>query len=454
MEPSSYKHVLLLDYCSEKNRGDAAMQVGLIKLVQKYLPQADISVVSVFGANQILDFQTEYDHTLKMPVRLLGGLKPTFFPLNPNIKRSNILVELLNLLFVAISCALLLLVALRIPLSLIARFLPAEYRKTLYAIRDADLIFWNGRNFRSRKNRLLETYRIFNVVYHPLLCKLLSKPMVCIGASLWDLNSSLSRRLAKSAFDYCAFISFRERNSYVEASKLLNAQREGHFRLLPDLSFASFGDVDTLVRQHKKDNRKIPQKVGITVVDWRANGQNARCTYEEALLGVIRFFIANDSEILLIPQVTKKWEGFGGIWKDIYSELNSREKSKITVIEGEPGIDDLLGIYSQIDFLIATRLHSAIFASTVQTPLVAISYDSGGKWGILDEIGYKDYIIPFPEISSSRLIEKILECWNNKEAILDEVRKNTDRFLQQVDLNVIYVVSPNTKDHPVIVNNN
>ncbi|MBM3138612.1 MAG: polysaccharide pyruvyl transferase family protein, partial [Chloroflexi bacterium] len=233
METSPKSQVLLLDYCSEKNRGDAAMQVGLIRLVQKYFHHSDISAVTVFGANQTQGFYKEYDHTLKMSVTLLGGLKPTFFPLGDNETRLEFFIELMNLVFLAFSSIVLLLLALKLPTPIIAHFLPAEFRKTLYAIRDADVVIWNGRNFRSRENWLLEAYRTFNVIYHPLLCKLLSKPMVCVGASLWNLNSPLSKRLLRSVFEYCTFISFREPYSYKAAQTLLDPQREGHIRLLP-----------------------------------------------------------------------------------------------------------------------------------------------------------------------------------------------------------------------------
>ena len=92
-------------------------------------------------------------------------------------------------------------------------------------------------------------------------------------------------------------------------------------------------------------------------------------------------------------------------------------------------------IYSRLDFLIATRLHSAIFALAVETPIVAIAYDEGGKWGILDRLGCGNLVVAYSGVNSSMLIQKILGCWANRVEILHEVRKNVVDQIRDVDLN-------------------
>ena len=122
--------------------------------------------------------------------------------------------------------------------------------------------------------------------------------------------------------------------------------------------------------------------------------------------------------------------------EDIKAGLHTPEVEKITIIQGEPKVRDLLGIYAQLDFLVATRMHSAIFASVVQTPLIAISYDDGGKWSILEELGYSDFIIPYSKVSSSSLIELISSCWQQKDALLEKVHIHVSENIAQVNKNI------------------
>lgn len=432
------KKILFLDFCSEKNRGDAAMQVGLINLAKKYLPiDAKISVISVFGTNQLEGMYQEYDHSTTMGIELLGGLKPTFYPLESGNNKSELIVEFLNALFFVPSLLLLLLASLKIPVWLLTQFLSAEAKKTLRAISESDIVIWNGRNLRSRNNSLLEIYRIAHLLYHPLLAMALSKQVSCLGVSVWEFKNPITKKIIKNVFERCYFVSLREENSYHVVKKILGADHSHHIHLLPDLSFAAYEQTAQIkLAKNNPPKSDLPQKIGFTIVDWKSDGNDIRSAYKTALQDTIRFLLGKGSQVVLIPQVTKKWEHFEEILQEIITGLNGEETKKITLLKGEPTVNELLNIYAQLDLLVATRMHSAIFASTVQTPLIAISYDQGGKWGILEKLGFKDFMIPYSEITSALLIERIGTCWKNKESLLKETQQNVTEHIQRVDLNM------------------
>jgi polysaccharide pyruvyl transferase WcaK-like protein len=429
------KKILLLDFVSEKNRGDAARQVGLLKLVYQNFHDLEVSVISVFGANQYPALKDEYDHLKKFPVTILGGLNPTFYPIHQHTHRSNFLFELLQAICSLPSLLLLIALKLKIQPGLLNRFLSIEYRKTLKQILEADIVIWKGQNIRSRNNWILEIYRIFISVYHPLLCGILTKPMACVGGSVWSLNSPISRYILRSAFNKCAFISVREESSYLETLKLLGNQDSSRVELLPDLSFAAFNDRKAILQKRRRiPNTIYPQIIGLTIVDWKDDGKEARNSYKESIHRIIDFFIEKESLIVIIPQVTKKWESSSDLILQIVTAHD--KKSSITCIEGEPTVDELLSIYSKLDFLVATRMHSAIFAAAVNTPLMAISYDSGGKWGILGDLGYEDYIINYAEITPEKLLCKVLSSWENREQLVVNAEKKIDENIVNVGMNI------------------
>ncbi len=417
------------------------MQIGLIRLVKKYFENAQVAVVTVFGANQVQDIRDEFDHTLTTDVALLGGLKPTFYPLQKGTTRSELAIELLNATAFLFS-VLVIFFARILPTSWVAFLLPMNFKKTFLTLHEADLIIWNGRNFRSRKNPLLELYRMYNLLFHPLVCIALSKKMVCIGGSVWNLNSAITRWLLRFVFARCTFVSMREERSFQVAQKLMGNNTSTVMQQLPDLSFAA---MKTVTRQPtgkvNVSDTNYPVKVGITLVDWRSDGSAIRENYKKVMSECIQRLIENGSEVFLIPQVTKKWENFEEIYEEVLNTLDPQQRGKITIIEGEPMIEELQDIYLGLDLLVATRMHSAIFSATVGTPVIAIAYDSGGKWGILEKIGLGDYIIPYKQVTTDKLLKMIAKFWKEKHRIMLQVKQKTDQHLADVDLNVRTIAS-------------
>jgi colanic acid/amylovoran biosynthesis protein len=435
--------ILLLDFCSEKNRGDAAMQVGLLKLVFRYITDPIVSIISVFGANQSTLLINEYDHSVKFPVTILGGLRTTFYPLGDSTNDLVLLIEVKQALYFCLSIFLLFLLFINFPKHLIIKILPKAFHKSLEHIRNADLVIWNGRNFRSRGNPLIELFRTINIVYHPLVCIALSKPIACVGASVWHLNNPLSRSILKWVFNKCFFLSLREESSYIEAKLLLGKNSKTQIEQFPDLSFAVFEEVESIrAKRIALSNNEYPEIIGLTIVDWKDNGEATRNNYKDVITSIIEYYIKKCSKIVIIPQVTKKWESNDLLLSEIMQTL--RAKENISILEGNPTIYDLFNIYSKLDFLIATRMHSAIFASFVGTPLVAIPYDKGGKWNIIRELGYKDQIIGYSDLSLPRLHEMIQHCWLNKDSILRIVNGNLHRCSDLVDHNITKLLECST----------
>jgi polysaccharide pyruvyl transferase WcaK-like protein len=443
--------VLLLDFCSEKNRGDAAMQVGLLKLVFRYIADPIVSIISVFGANQSTYLLSEYDHSATYPVTILGGLKPTFYPLGDSTNDSIFLIELKQAIYFCLSLILLFLLFLKIPKRIIIKVLPKAFHDSLEQFRNTDLVIWNGRNFRSRGNPLIELFRTINIVYHPLVCIALSKPIACVGASVWHLNNPLSRSILKWVFNNCFFLSLREESSYIEVTALLGKKSKTQTVQLPDLSFAVFKDGESVkAKRLPLSNNEFPKIIGLTIVDWKDDGKASRKNYGEEITSIIKYFIKKGSKIVIIPQVTKKWESNDLVVSEIMNIQGAKEN--ISVFKGNPTIYDLFAIYSKLDFLVATRMHSAIFASFVGTPLIAIPYDKGGKWNIIRELGYKDQIIEYSDLAESRLQEMIQQCWTDKDSILRIVDSNLHRCSELVDQNIIQMLDGSPINDLVTIN--
>jgi polysaccharide pyruvyl transferase WcaK-like protein len=424
----SKPNVVIVDYISEKNRGDAAIHLGLINLIRRSHPNAILSAVSIIGTNQFPYMAGLFDQTQNQGIKIFGGMVPTFYPEKTKQQQPAIIFEIKNLIGLFFQLWLLAALKLKIPMRLLFRCIPARYRETFEILNHADLIVIRGRNYRDRKTATLEVVRILTKTYHLLLCSLLSKKIVLVGASVWDQKSNLAGRMLGNAFKACKMVTVREKWSLVATKRMSKTFNFPEPILIPDLSFAAFEERDTIIQNRKRVPRSSsPEVIGITIHDWKTQGVKTRNRYIKSVSGLIQYYSDLGVKVKIIPQVSVYWEDSAKMLEEL---MMSVETQNIEVIKGDPSVYELLQLYSSLDLLVATRMHSAIFAAAVNTPIVAIPYDKGGKWGIVEELGYRDYLINYDEVTPEILIDKAVLCWENKRELVirasDIVKKNTE----------------------------
>ena len=423
-------NVLIVDYWSDRNRGDAAMQIATAELVRKYAPGAKITVMTAYGWNQWPELCSELDETSKHVDAIVGGIRPTFTPIEGSGLRSAFIrrgVTLVSTMAAWLGSSL---IGSIVRKGEYHRFLPKRMRRSAQAISEADIVIWNGRNFRSDSPKR-EPYEIWQLLYNPKVCFRTGAPVVMIGASVWPLKTRSARRQVAGAIRSTAFTSLRERNSYDVVTRQLGVEAN-RVKVLPDLSLAALRDGASEL----PEARVLPQwprRVALTVVDWPNLGVEVRDDYVRGVAGLCRYLIANGAEAVdLIPQVTYEMESTSRL----SVELRNLVGERLRVADGKPQVSDLASIYAQYDFLIATRMHSAIFASSRRIPVMTIPYDEGGKWGILDMMGVSGVDTPYAFATEANLIRKFDEVWARRDEIRASLTSSLPALMKSVDDNV------------------
>jgi colanic acid/amylovoran biosynthesis protein len=292
-------------------------------------------------------------------------------------------------------------------------------------------VLWKGRNFRA-SNAVREPYELWALLYNPVVAFMFGKPVMCIGGSMWPLRNPVARFMLRAVAGRTFFFSVREHSSYERAVALLHGKRT-QIELLPDLSLASLPPGGPTNRSTHESSAG-PRRLGVTVVDWPGSGEAARNRYREALLGFLRRFLEREgTEVVLVHQVTYRMEDTSSLEETLLRGLASE---RVSAVEGSPNVDELISIYSTMDLLVATRMHSAIFALSQGTPVVTIPYDAGGKWGILDMMGARDVEVPFVSVTAESLERKVDEVWARRSELLATVRENLPALAAAVEDNV------------------
>lgn len=423
--------ILLLDFWSDHNRGDAAMQIALVDMVREHAPSAELTVMAAYGANQWPAFRPEFDETEPRVDGIVGGFRPTFVPFDSKLLRRPLPRKALNGLGALSAVLLLPLLALAVRRSRWDRLLPRSLRAPVRAVRDADLILWNGRNFRSDSARR-EPYEIWTLLYNPLVAAFSAAPIATIGLSIWPLRRRISRWMLGGVLKRVSFASAREQSSFERAQRLVGRKRADRVHLLPDLSLGAIPLPDETV--DRADGPATPKRIGVTLVDWVNGGYDARDRYVRALRGAIGTWLEDpDVTVSIIPQVTYDMEATATIEADVLEGLPAE---RVTIVAGTPTVQSLVEGYSTLDLLVATRMHSAIFATVQGTPVVTIPYDEGGKWGILDMLGARDIDVPFRIATTELLQAKIDDAWGRRHATREEVRRRLPALRSAVQANV------------------
>ena len=394
----------MLDFASEMNRGDAIMQEVFYENCRNNLNAKEISVVSVYGPNQEFNSQEHFDLSYNYTNNILPNLRLSSNFLDGQQDKYRTLRKLLNMLRLFSAYVQVLI------LSIFGRFFfRSDQKKVLEAIDNSDYVIWNGRNFRNRKG-IGEFYDILCMSISPLIAFARGKEVVIIGASIWPLRYTISKKWLAFVLSKCEFVSVRESFSQ---SYAINTLGLTNVRLDPDLSFSSMNISQDNFSESGRDDVMY-----ITLVDWDEDGDQVQIEYLKFINGAVKWAVKNGTKVVFVPQVFFKWEDYRHLLDrlDIDSPL-------ISVIEKNLSHKDLLGLYRKGKYLIATRMHSAIFALSQGCKVITVSYDSGAKWHILKDAGLKEEFMCEMQNLRGLQIDKKLNALQADNNYFNEVSK-------------------------------
>jgi polysaccharide pyruvyl transferase WcaK-like protein len=82
---------------------------------------------------------------------------------------------------------------------------------------------------------------------------------------------------------------------------------------------------------------------------------------------------------------------------------------------------DLVALLMDVDFLIASRLHSAILAFVAQTPTIALSFDPKVDW-VMQDLGQTDYLLHIHDFTAEDVIRVLERVKQYKEPVTKQLR--------------------------------
>jgi len=393
------ENILITDYHCASNRGDAAILEGVIFSLQKYFPDAKITVM------------TDYPISARI-INQVNAVRQVMVPFRWTNIRKNIAG-----VYALIAAAV---------FSKLGITLPGmkNIRRKLSPYLEADLIVSTGGSF------LNDFYAPRNLgrLWGLLFAKLLGKTVVLYAQSIGPINRTPYRQIARYVLNRMDLIILRDSKSK-EILKSIGVTNPPIY-ITADAAFnMPLTDSKPMQLWRYEDVKPLDKvaglKVSISVRRWHYYPTpNSHKQYVETMAALADWLIAEkNAQIFFISTCT----GFAGYHTDdrvvaheVINHMKCLKKKNPVILYGEYTPQELSTIYGYMDLHIGTRMHSIIFAMLAKTPVLAIQYEF--KTAELMKIfGLEDYLVNINNIKFEELKGKVEKALRNREQLKRQI---------------------------------
>lgn len=388
------RKAVVLDIASDFNRGDAIMQKAYWMMLSR-IGVNEVSGIGIYGFNEGNLANDHYDESNVYYSSILHGLRKTY-----NLSPKSSKTKLKNLLSLINVWALIL-----FP-SFIFGEQKKQYKKVLELVVEADLVIWNGRNFRNRKG-MGELYDLLCFVYLPVLVLLRTKkPMIFYGVSVWPLKLLLSRLVVRQILKSNRIDVWSRENATKDVLQNYGIDS----RRCMDLSFPVLQDIVN----SRKYNTERDIEYSLTLTDWIEDGLFYRSNYINVIASFINHNASIEKPIYVLPQVYPEWESYNEILDEILNKV--LDDRFVVQLNQKLTHGELCDYYFRSNIVVTTRMHGAIFAAWCGCKVVSIAYDAGSKWHILKDLNCFQTVIEYKNLSDS-VLKKAIKKAEKQETI-------------------------------------
>jgi colanic acid/amylovoran biosynthesis protein len=207
--------------------------------------------------------------------------------------------------------------------------------------------------------------------------------------------------------------------SSVDAAFLVRGQNPESAPLPPE-----FKDI-------KRDFHFQGPLIGVTARAWL--GKEAQDNFEKQLARALDIIAERyDAHIVFIPQATIERHADDDriVQKRVWDEM--AQKDRATNLRGAYDFRTLLSIYENLDFMIGTRFHSAIFSLTARVPALVIAYEHKAV-GIMEDLGLGKWVVEIDKLSGDEFAEMFDGLYRDKDAYLRTLQETLPDYIAKAE---------------------
>lgn len=285
--------------------------------------------------------------------------------------------------------------------------LSSTERRDISEYKNADLIVSSGGTY------LVENYSLAARIFDYQLSLYLGKPLVFFTQSLGPFANPQNRAELLPIFQESIAVLVRDEQSYANLEELGVDKTRIH--LAADAVFA-LSDVPAIEAAKTNGRSAERLRVAISVREWKhfktidpAEGMKR---YIESLRGLTTYLVekhhADVTYISTCQGMPEYWTDDSKLAQIIVDGLPESIRESVSVDSSFRRPAELAATLKNYNLVIATRMHMAIIALSVGTPVLPIAYEFK-MHGLFERLGQARWVQDIESVSGAVLIEKLEE---------------------------------------------
>jgi polysaccharide pyruvyl transferase WcaK-like protein len=270
----------------------------------------------------------------------------------------------------------------------------------------------------------------FSLFKWAVIARLVRIPFAIVSVGAGKTSSPVSRMFLGMALRLARYRSFRDVNSRNIAAKWL--ARASNDLVIPDLAFSlpSSAMPSSTGMRSRANAKPIVALSPIAYAkpgSWPRQDQAVYDRYRHQMAQVVSRLVEGGYFVVVV------WSSVGDDEK-IFSEImdcldeDSREMAaKQIFLPSITNWRELAALLEDVDFLIASRMHSTILGFLTRTPTVAISFDPKVDW-VMQDLGQKNYLLQIADFTADGVLLALEDLAQNRAAVIEQIASYRERI--------------------------
>jgi len=254
----------------------------------------------------------------------------------------------------------------------------------------------------------------------------LGKKVVMLPQSIGPIEGGIQRRLARMVFSRVRTIMVRESISLNFVQNVLKINQVKTIQL-PDLAFGFSKSIRPLKKSPAFEHATF--SLGITIINREAqNDQFERQDiYEDAIIAASTMLAEERGAhtYLFVQCYGPSPDQDDRQIASVICDRMRKHTEQVSVLGDFDDAREIMSDFGQMECIIATRMHTAVFALINTIPVVLVGYQPKSR-GLMKSFGLSDYYIDIEDVSTERLIDLVEDVLANRGAIQRQISAQMD----------------------------
>jgi polysaccharide pyruvyl transferase WcaK-like protein len=273
-----------------------------------------------------------------------------------------------------------------------------------------------------------------------LLARFAGTPFVFLSVGAERLETRLGRFFLRKALRLATYRSFRDQESKEKVERM--GVRGPNF-IFPDLAF-SLKVAESSIAAQPKGIQRVAAITPMAYCDprsWPIKDKARYQKYLETLAAVAGRLLNRGYRISLFATQIRMDSAPVSELKELILQSVPEGCRKQVVETRVGGVDELLTVAGQADFVVSSRLHGVILPFLAGTPVVAISHSSKIN-RLMEDMGLEAYCTDIEGSDPMRIEEQVLAIEAHQEALRGQIRDKVNSYRAALEEQFKTVLGP------------